>query len=385
MGTEDGLRELSSIPAVQLHAQLIVVLCVEAAMVSRSSRFRFERFALLIDSRGDLFAATEHAVPTMLGQSPCMQTLRMKLHRVARIERPTLISGETGTGKELVARNLHAMSARKHRPFVTVHCGAIPDNLVESELFGHERGSFTGASQRRKGLVHRAANGTLFLDEVNSLSITAQSKLLRFLESGEYRPVGIDTPEISNAWIVSASNEDLDKRVDEQTFRVDLLHRLNAVALHIPPLRSRGDDVLLLAGYFKQQVGGSHLRFTEAARRAIRAHSWQGNVRELRNRVESAVLLSGDRDFLDCDALDLADPEDESSGNLRGKVGQRDKLEQILWSLIKDDDLTMAQVLKHCETSVIKAALQAEGQSRARAAARLGIHVRTIFKKLSKA
>ena len=320
--------------------------------------------------------------PTFVCRSPSMRAVMGRLPRLAQAQRTTLIHGETGSGKELVARHLHELSPRVSRPFITVHCGAMPDNLVEGELFGHERGSFTGAQQRRAGLVSAAGEGTVFLDEVNSLSAHAQSRLLRFLESGEYRPVGADRPIRSTAWIIAATNEKLDREVEEQRFRKDLLFRLDVVRVDIPPLRDRTEDILLLAERFLGGMSGVRPRLSARAERALLKHSWQGNVRELKNRVEAAALL--------CDG-DVIEPEDLGLGPVSAAPPRLEDaspregggLEAQLWALVAERGHSLAAALDQCERSLILSALHQEGGNRTRAAQRLGIHVRTIFKKLA--
>lgn len=298
-----------------------------------------------------------------------------RIPRIAQAQRTTCLTGPTGSGKEVVARTLHDASQRRGEPFVTVHCGAIPDELFESELFGHVRGAFTGAMRAREGLVGQARMGTLFLDEVNSLTPRAQSKLLRLLESGEYRAVGSDEPRRSRAWILSASNADLRVAVASGAFRSDLLYRLEAIRLELPSLAERGADVLLLAEHFKNEAGGAHLAYTAEARRAMMRYDWPGNVRELKHRVESAVLLHEGQ---------AIDAEDLGIGPYGGRgSGGEAVLDETLWNLISIQGMTLAEAVEHCEQALIGAALRAEEGNRTRAAGRLGIHVRTIFKKLA--
>ncbi|MFH1466812.1 MAG: sigma-54 dependent transcriptional regulator [Pseudomonadota bacterium] len=316
----------------------------------------------------------------ILGRSDSIIALNRRLPRVARAGKTTLIIGATGTGKELVARSLHSLSLRRDRPFVTVHCGAIPDTLVESELFGHTRGAFTGAREGRAGLVRAAASGTLFLDEINSLSLAAQARLLRFLDAGEYRPIGSDRCERSDAWVIAATNRDLSEQTQDDGFRRDLLYRLDVVKLRVPTLHERGGDILVLAEHFLAEAGGTGMRFSEPARLAMLRHVWDGNVRELRNRVENAVLMA-DGDLIEPSDLGLArtrsEPDMEPDHDLSGD------LERMLWGLIEREGMTLGGAVQRCERVLLQEALRAEGGNRTRAAKRLGIHVRTIFKKLA--
>jgi anaerobic nitric oxide reductase transcription regulator len=316
---------------------------------------------------------------SLVGRSESVNRLRQRLSRVADVERTTLILGPTGSGKEVIARSLHERSHRRQRPFVTVHCGAMPDSLAESELFGHRRGAFTGATELRPGLVRSAQGGTLFLDEVNSLSLPIQAKLLRFLESGEYRAVGADDIERSDAWVIAASNEDLRQRVDGGSFRPDLLYRLEVVRIDVPPLYDREGDVLLLARHFLEQIAGNRLSFTDAAQRAMLGYAWPGNVRELKHRVQSAALLV-EGEWISPEDLGL-------DARLDGEDGppptEAPALDGQLWRLVEENGLTLSQAMDLCERLLIQRALAAEQDNRTRAASRLGVHVRTIFKKLA--
>jgi DNA-binding NtrC family response regulator len=331
--------------------------------------------------------ALPHAAhaPALIGRSPRFESLKRRLHSVARAQRCTLITGPTGCGKDLIARALHAESVRHQHPFVAVHCAALPDTLVEAELFGHSRGAFTGASRSRSGLIRTAAEGTLFLDEVDSLSPPAQAKLLRFLETGEYRAVGSDHVDFSNAWVIAATNQDLADRVRQGSFRSDLLFRLEVVKLDVPPLAERAEDIVTLAEHFLASVSAGAMRFADEARTAMLSYDWPGNVRELKHRVESAALLS-ESATIDAAALRLAAPEAGATACEASTPawprGAGSPLEQQLWTLLSENGLTLAQAMRRCERLLIGAALRAEGNNRTRAAGRLGIHVRTIFKKL---
>ena len=226
-------------------------------------------------------------MPVMLGQSQAIDAVRLQLQRYAACDVQVLIEGETGTGKELAAREIHYASARRELPFVPVNCGAIPDNLFENELFGHDRGAFTDAKVAQPGLIDHARGGTLFLDEVDALSSKGQVALLRFLQDNEYRPVGGRVTRTSDARIIAATNTCLAQQVAAGSFRRDLQYRLNALYLQLPPLRSREGDVPLLAEYFLRAVA-TRLRgpvkcWSDAAMQALNAYAWPGNVRELDN------------------------------------------------------------------------------------------------------
>jgi len=235
---------------------------------------------------------------SVVGHSPAIAAAVASLHKFAPVDLPVLITGETGTGKEVAAAALHRASARRDGPFVPINCGALPPSLVQSELFGHERGAFTGAATRRIGHIESAAGGTVFLDEVGDLPLEAQTNLLRFLQEGSLERVGSSQPITIDARVVAATHVDLEAAVARGSFREDLYYRLNVLRLRMPPLRERGDDVELLAQHFLDQFRerhGSRARgFGAAARRAMRGFAWPGNVRELLNRVQRAAVVAED-------------------------------------------------------------------------------------------
>ncbi|HUG67022.1 MAG TPA: sigma-54 dependent transcriptional regulator [Pirellulaceae bacterium] len=232
----------------------------------------------------------------MLGDSPAMHHLYDQLARVADSESSILLTGESGTGKELVARSIHQRSRRAKAPFVPVNCAAIPETLLESELFGHAKGAFTDARSERKGLFQQAEGGTLFLDEIGEMPQPMQAKLLRALEESRLRPVGGDQELAFDVRVVSATNRDLEAAVEEGRFRDDLYFRINVIPLELPPLRARGTDVLLIAQHYIQQfahrAGKPIHGVSQNAAEKLLAYSWPGNVRELRNVIERAVALT---------------------------------------------------------------------------------------------
>jgi two-component system NtrC family response regulator len=228
----------------------------------------------------------------LVGTSPAMTALRDLIRRVAPTRLPVLVLGPSGTGKELVARAVHAMSPRAARPLVTIHCGAVPAELLESELFGHLKGSFTGATSDRPGLVEAAANGTLFLDEIGEMPAAMQVKLLRFLADGSYQPVGARAPRIADVRIVAATHRDLTAAVADGSFREDLFYRLKGVVLRSPSLDKRPGDVALLARLFLRRAGDGRVRFGPDALDWLAARRWPGNVRELRAAVQCAAALA---------------------------------------------------------------------------------------------
>jgi DNA-binding NtrC family response regulator len=253
--------------------------------------------------------------PSILtGDSPAIRTLSLNIRKFAPVELPLLITGETGTGKEMAARALHQLSARRERPFAAINCGALPANLVQSELFGHERGSFTGATARRIGHFESADGGTVFLDEIGDLPLDAQTNLLRVLQEGTIERIGSCQSIKVDVRVLAATHVDLEKAVSQGRFREDLFYRLNVLRLRMPPLRERNGDIELLAQYFldtfRESYGTRARAFSSAARKAMNAFAWPGNVRELMNRVQRAAVIADDA---------LITPEDlELSADLPG-------------------------------------------------------------------
>ena len=235
----------------------------------------------------------------LIGDSASLREVMAKVARFSACDAPVLIEGETGTGKELVARALHYGSARRGNPFVPINCAALPEQLVVSELFGHERGAFTGAQVRRIGLVEQARRGTIFFDEVDTLPPPAQAVLLRFVQDQEYRPLGGHGALHADTRVLAASNLCMASEVRARRFREDLYHRLNVLTLSLPPLRSRSDDILFLAAHFLDRLSRRYRRpakaLTPVAQGALLAHDWPGNVRELENRLHRSFLMADGR------------------------------------------------------------------------------------------
>ena len=230
----------------------------------------------------------------IVGECPAMRRVMEKIRDLSRSESNVLIQAESGTGKELIARALHETSPRRKGPFLPLDCGAIPEGLLESELFGHERGAFTGADRKSAGLIRAAEGGTLFLDEVGELPPMAQAKLLRAIQEREIRPVGSTKPVIVDVRIVAATNRNLEEEVEARRFRADLYYRLRVVRFELPPLRDRPEDIPALAAYFVESYGSRSAvtGFEPKALEALLTHPWPGNVRELENRIEAAVALA---------------------------------------------------------------------------------------------
>ena len=248
--------------------------------------------------------------PELLGESPAIQRIRSLIEKVATTEATVLITGENGTGKELVAHEIHRKSHLASKPYITVNCAAIAENLIESEFFGHEKGAFTNAIQRRMGRFELANNGTILLDEIAEISPHLQAKLLRVLQEKEFERVGGTKTLKANVRVLASTNRDLRKSVQKGDFREDLYYRLNVFPIEIPPLRERGNDVLLLSDFFLKRYMRKHgiklQGFSEEARRAILEHTWPGNVRELQNTIERAVILSSDQKLIHPNTLNLS-------------------------------------------------------------------------------
>ncbi len=258
----------------------------------------------------------------IVGQSPRMQDVFKLIERVADTDSTVLVLGESGTGKELVAKALHFNSRRQLHPFIPVNCSALPEALLESELFGHRRGAFTGAITDKKGLFQEADGGTIFLDEIGTMSPVLQSRLLRVLQEKEVRRVGDTTPVQVNVRVVAATNENLEERVKEGSFREDLFYRLNVIPVELPALRDRSDDVALLISHFLRnrvhRISGKPFQITRQAVEALTAHPWPGNVRELENAVERACALADSpllrlHDFPPAISADIHEPESDTT------------------------------------------------------------------------
>ena len=303
--------------------------------------------------------------PEMIGESRPMRAMFSQILKVAPTETTVLLVGESGSGKELVARAIHAQSPRNRRPFVAFNCAAIPAGLLESELFGHEKGAFTGACARKIGKFEQASGGTLFLDEIGDMPLEIQAKMLRVIETRECERLGGDRPVALDVRILAATHRDLVACIASGDFREDLFHRLNVFPLRLPPLRERREDIPLLAGHFLEEAGRGQELSVEALQRLM-AHSWPGNVRELRNVMERAVLLAGDATLVGLAQL----PGLAGSGpgpTVATEVG-----------LDLDDRLAAY------EKALIEAALSRTGGVQARAAQLLGIKERSLWHRVRK-
>ncbi len=304
-----------------------------------------------------------NAIAGMIGTSDVMQDLYNRIHKVAPTAATVLIHGETGTGKELVARALHEESQRKDHLMISVNCAAIPETLIESELFGHEKGAFTGAASTREGLVAAADGGTLFLDEIGELPLEAQARLLRVLQEGEVRPLGSVESRKVDVRLIAATHRDLRKLAKEGKFREDLYFRINVVQLELPPLRERGKDIINIAESLLQrycaQFGKPLLRLTAEAVQAITTYTWPGNVRELENAMQRAVILcEDDKEIshellsLDQEANSLEEEDEPAYGEHRATRGSRTthKSQQDPAEDLSLEDYFQRFVLEHQDT-----------------------------------
>jgi DNA-binding NtrC family response regulator len=308
-----------------------------------------------------------YRVDNLVGQSPRMVEIYKLIARVASLDTTVLVQGETGTGKELVARAIHYASTRADRPFVVVDCAALPESLIESELFGHERGAFTGAVSARRGLMEAASGGTCFLDEIGELPLGMQAKLLRAVQERAVRRVGGNDPIAVDVRIIAATNRDLRKQVENAAFREDLYFRLNVVTLAVPPLRDRREDIAVLAQHFLEryaQATGKPIKaFAPEALAMLSAADWPGNVRELQHAVERAVALASAELLLPHDFTPPAPPGDD---------GGAPRLPQ--------DSMTLEDVKRWYVLKV----LDASGGNKVRAAEALGIDRRTLYRILER-
>ncbi|MEW6652380.1 MAG: sigma-54 dependent transcriptional regulator [Bacteroidota bacterium] len=269
---------------------------------------------------------------TIMGESEAIKNLSRLAERASKSESNILLEGETGTGKELFAEFIHKNSNRADKPFVAINCASLPDQLIESELFGYEKGAFTDAKTSKQGLVEIANGGTLFLDEIGELSLTLQPKLLRFLENGEFRRVGGINNLSSNVRVIGATNKNLMEEAEKKNFRRDLLFRLNVITLTIPPLRERNGDILLLADYFLQKKAPvrSNKKFSPEAKKSIISYAFPGNVRELEHMIERAIIFSESETIFPKD-LNIPKEEFELATHLSedGKIMTMEQLERI--------------------------------------------------------
>jgi transcriptional regulator with GAF, ATPase, and Fis domain len=351
--TVTGMFDASSLELLDVFAAQASLL-VHAALLVDDLRFRNESLAKEL---------TERRFGEIIGSSASMREVFRRVEKIAGAEVSVLIGGETGTGKELIAREIHRRSVRSRGPFVTVNCGAIPENLMESEFFGHVRGAFTGAVANYAGKLQGADKGTIFLDEIGEMPLSLQVKMLRVLQERQVVKVGATKPETLDIRVLAATNRNLEEEVKAGRFREDLFYRLNVLHIELPPLRDRGDDVLLLARYllkrYADQFGGKVKGFTPNAVIAIKKHFWPGNVRELENRMKKAVIL--------CEGS-MVGPRDLDLGE--------DALPPVI---------PLADAKESFQRQYILDALARNNGNRTKTAQDLGVDPRTIYRYLEKA
>ncbi len=322
--------------------------------------------------------AARYGFPHLVGGPPAMKDASQMTQRVAATDSTVLLLGESGTGKELFARAIHHLSPRAEQPFVAVNCAAIPEGLVENELFGHERGAYTGAGARKMGKLELAHRGTLFLDEIGDLPLAIQGKLLRVLEEKRFERVGGTQVIEVNVRILTATNKDLRAAVEDRTFREDLFFRISAVPITIPPLRDRGDDVVLLAEHFlerfRREFSKPALTLSRETQARLRTYSWPGNVRELQNAIERAAILANSPE-IDVGALQLPAAR-PTAAQLPGGMIE----DSFLWEGPLDE--VSQRAVAHVERFKIQDALRESKWNKTRAAEKLGVSYKTLLHKI---
>jgi DNA-binding NtrC family response regulator len=358
---KDGAHDFLQKPVDSNHLLLLVERALEQA------RLRTENLLLREEW------SKRYGFPRIIGESEAIKRSVAETQRVAQTEATVLLLGESGTGKELFARAIHHLSNRRDKPLVAINCAAIPETLIENELFGHERGSFTGAGERRLGKFELASGGTVFLDEIGELPLAVQGKLLRVIEERAVDRIGGRAPVPVDVRVVAATNKNLRAAVDKGEFRGDLYFRLAVFPIEIPPLRERGDDVAMLARQFAAQLGkelrGREATLSDAAIGALEAHRWPGNVRELENAIERACILA---DSSVLEARDL------------GLVAAGQSEPQSLVDVDTSGSLSEVadRALRFVETRKIAKALAAHDGNKTRAAESLGISYKTLLTKI---
>ena len=358
---KDGAHDFLQKPVDSNHLLLLVGRALEQA------RLRTENVLLREEW------SRRYGFPRILGESDTLKRAVGETQRVAQTEATVLLLGESGTGKELFARAVHHLSARRDKAFVAINCAAIPETLIENELFGHERGAFTGASDRRQGKFELAAGGTVFLDEIGELPLAVQGKLLRAIEEKVVDRIGGRAPVAVDVRVVAATNKDLKGAVENGEFRGDLFFRLAVFPIEIPPLRDRGDDVVLLARHFAAEIGkelrGREAQLSDEAVAALQQHRWPGNVRELENAIERACILS---DTMTLEAKDV--------GLVSSTANESEVLQQLDLSGTLSD--VGHRALRLVERRKIVRALDANLGNKSKTAEDLGVSYKTLLNKM---
>jgi two-component system response regulator PilR (NtrC family) len=338
---------------------------------------------------GDTKTTDDAVDQDLIGQAPAIQTLRKKIAKLARSQAPVHINGESGSGKEVAARLIHKNGPRATGAFVAVNCGAIPPELMESELFGHVKGSFTGASQNKIGLFQAAAGGTLFLDEVADLPLAMQVKLLRAIQEKSIRPVGANEEMATDIRLLSATHKDLSKEVEEGRFREDLYYRINVIDLHVPSLRERAEDIPMLANAILSQLakseGNERVTLDDSALDALSRYNFPGNVRELENMLERAFALS-DGELITADDIQLPEKTPRNPETRQRATDSNNKPEQANVQALRPEEAygDLEGFLDDIERQVLSAALEECRWNKTATAKKLGISFRSLRYRLKK-
>jgi len=372
-GEEPGVRGLGEdaffpVPAPQSRDDLFAILDLMVAPIDGDVAINFE---------GDEIPPMHHGV--FIGESNAMREIYRILEKVAKSDSTCLITGESGTGKELAAQVIHDLSHRTERAFVPVNCGAIPENLLESEFFGHKKGAFTGAVSEHRGRFETADEGTLFLDEIGEMQLSLQVKLLRALQTGEIQPVGASKSKMVDVRVVAATNRDLEAEMGSGNFREDLYYRLAIIPVEMPALRNRPDDIPVLVGHFvktiNKRVDPPVTGMTRGCLDALCSYSWQGNIRELRAVLERMVVLS------ECELLSI----DDLPAKIRSAVGL-DSASDLSngGPMLPEDGLKLSSAVDEFETALILQALERTGWNKNQAARLLNMNRTTLVEKLKK-
>ena len=370
----------SAVDAMRLGAYDFLIKPFPEERLVTSIKNAMERASLKTKVSSLSKAVGSKALPGFIGSSPSMIAVYKTIENIANSKAPVFVTGESGTGKEVTARAIHDVSDRKAKPFVAINCAAIPENLMESEIFGHVKGAFTGADAARKGAASQANGGTLFLDEICEMDIGLQAKLLRFLQTSQIKRVGSDWTEEVDVRIVCATNRNPFEEVTEKRFREDLYYRLNVLTVDLPPLRDRDQDVLELAHSFlksfSEEENKAFKELSEDAKSLILAHRWPGNIRELQNTIRKAVVMF-DADSLEPQMLSLTPPQKATSSDTYNLIQEVALKPQDPNELVINLDQPLADI----ERMIIETAIALRGGSIPKASDMLRISPSTVYRK----